>query len=74
MLVPAVLGPEEREDRELEVVRLAFQEIDDPGELPVRQAEGSVNGLDVKRLFGDLGQVAQSRRDSRRRSPRCEPE
>jgi hypothetical protein len=72
VLVAAVLGPEEREDRELEVVRLALQQVDDPDKLPVGQAEGSVNGLGVKRLLGDLGQVAQSRRDSRRRPRRCE--
>jgi hypothetical protein len=72
VLVAAVLGPEEGKNGELEVVRLALEQVDDPGELLVRQAEGSVNGLGVKRLLGDLGQVAQSRRDSRRRSLRCE--
>jgi hypothetical protein len=45
MLVPAVLRPQEREDRELEVVRLALQQGADAVELPVRQAERTVKGL-----------------------------
>ncbi len=67
MLVAAVLRPEEREDRQLEVVRLAPQQVDDPGELPVRQSERAMDGL-----CGDLRQVAQSRREVRRRPMRCE--
>jgi hypothetical protein len=67
MLVAAVLRPEQGEDRELEVVRLASEEIDDALELPVGQSESSVNGL-----FGDLRQVVQSSREGRRRSPRFE--
>jgi hypothetical protein len=39
VLVAAVLGPEQREDLELEVVRLAVEEREDAGELPVREAE-----------------------------------
>ena len=54
MLVAAVLRPEEREDRQLEVVRLALEQLDDARELPVGQAEGAVNGERVQRLFGDL--------------------
>ena len=50
MLVAAVLGPEQREDRELEVVRLALEQLDDARELSVGEAESSVDGL-----FGDLG-------------------
>ena len=52
MLVAAVLGPEEREDRELEVVRLPLEQVDDARVLPVGQAEGSVEGV-----FGDPGQA-----------------
>jgi hypothetical protein len=55
VLVAAVLGPEEREDRELEVVRLALQQLLDTGELPVRQTEGA-----VERLFGDPRQGSES--------------
>ena len=39
MLVAAVLRPEQREDRELEVVRLAPEQLDDARELAVREAE-----------------------------------
>jgi hypothetical protein len=46
-----VLGPEEREHRELEVVGLPAQEGDDAVELPVREAE-----LTVERLFHDGAQ------------------
>ena len=55
VLVAAVLRPEEREDRELEVVRLALQQRSDAVELPVREAE-----LTVERLFRDGAQVVQS--------------
>ncbi len=54
MLVAAVLGPEEREDRELEVVRRALEQAADTVELPVRQAERA-----VERLFADGGQGAR---------------
>jgi hypothetical protein len=46
-----VLGPEQREDGELEVVRLAAEQLADTVELPVGQAEGG-----MKRLLGDRGQ------------------
>jgi hypothetical protein len=39
VLVPAVLGPEQREHRELEVVRVALEELADTVQLPVREAE-----------------------------------
>jgi hypothetical protein len=42
MLVRAVLRPEQGEDGELEVVRLAAQELLDTVELPVGQPEGAV--------------------------------
>jgi hypothetical protein len=55
VLVGAVLRPEEREDGELEVVRVAAEQLADTVELPVGQAEGAVQGL-----FGDPRQVPQS--------------
>jgi hypothetical protein len=39
VLVAAVLGPEEREDGELEVVRPALEQLVDPRELAVGEAE-----------------------------------
>jgi hypothetical protein len=48
VLVAAVLRPEEREDGELEVVRLALEQLLDTVEFPVGQSEGA-----VERLFGD---------------------
>jgi hypothetical protein len=47
-----MLRPEEREDRELEVVGLAPEEVADTFELPVGEAEGA-----VKRLFCDPRQI-----------------
>jgi len=61
VLVAAVLGPEQREHRELEVVRLALQEALDPVQLPVSQTEGAVH-----RLFRDLSQSEQCRPGVRR--------
>jgi len=55
VLVAAVLRPEEREDGELEVVRLALEQFLDTVELPVGQAEGAVQWL-----FRDRSQVPQS--------------
>jgi hypothetical protein len=43
-----VLRPEQREDRQLEVVRLALEQLADTVELPIGEAEGA-----VKRLFCD---------------------
>ena len=51
VLVAAVLGPEQREDRELEVVRVAFEQAPDTLQLPVGEAEGP-----VERLFCDRRQ------------------
>src|SRR3954447_24847289 len=72
MLVAAVLGPEQREHRELEVVRLASEKAPDPLELPVRQPERAVH-----RLFCDLRQGLSvsppSGRPDRARSRRAEP-
>jgi hypothetical protein len=67
MLVAAVLRPEERKDRQLEVVRLAPEQVDDTLELPVRESEGT-----VERLFRDRRQVVQCSREARRRPLRWE--
>jgi hypothetical protein len=53
VLVTAVLRPEQGEDLELEVVRLAVEECDDAGELPVREAEPT-----MERVFRDEAQTA----------------
>ena len=45
VLVPAVLRPQQREDGQLEVVRLALEQLLDPRELPVGEAEGAVERL-----------------------------
>jgi hypothetical protein len=55
MLVAAVLRPEEGEDRELEMVRVAPQELPDTARFPVGQTKGAVKGLGC-----DLRQVIQS--------------
>jgi hypothetical protein len=60
-----VLRPEEREDRQLEVVRLALEQLDDARQLSVREAEGSMEWL-----FGDLRQVIQCRREVGRQPTR----
>jgi hypothetical protein len=59
VLVAAVLRPEEREDRELEVVRFPPEKILDPLELPVREPERA-----VQRLFRNLRQTASVSRPS----------
>jgi hypothetical protein len=46
MLVPTVLGPEQREDGELEVIRLPAEQVADSVKLAVRQPKGA-----MKRLF-----------------------
>jgi hypothetical protein len=48
MLVAAVLRPEQREDRQLEVVRLPFEQLADSAVLTVGETEGP-----VERLFED---------------------
>jgi hypothetical protein len=50
VLVGAVLRPEQREDGELEVVRVASQQLADTVELPVLEAERAVE------RFRDLAQ------------------
>jgi hypothetical protein len=54
MLVAAVLRPEQREDRELEVVRLPLEQFADTRELTVGETEGP-----VERLFEDPRQVIE---------------
>jgi hypothetical protein len=70
MLVAAVLRPEEREDRQLEVVRVALEQLDDALQLPVGQSQLSMDRCAVVRLLGDLRQVIQSSREVRRQPPR----
>lgn len=67
MLVAAVLGPKQREDRKLEMIWLALEQLDDSRELSVGEAEGS-----MERLVGDRAQVCHSNRERRRRPPRWE--
>jgi hypothetical protein len=55
VLVAAVLRPEEGEDGELEMVRVAAEELPDSIRFPVGETEGA-----VQRLLGDLRQVIQS--------------
>jgi hypothetical protein len=57
MLVAAVLGPQQREDRELEVIRLPAEQAADSPELAVRQPEGA-----MKRLFRYRRQKVESSR------------
>jgi hypothetical protein len=57
MLVAAVLRPEEGEDRELEMVRVAPEQLPDSIRFPVSETEGA-----VERLGGDLRQVFQCNR------------
>jgi hypothetical protein len=57
VLVAAVLGPQQREDRQLEMVRVAPEQLPDTTRFPVGETEGAVKGLG-----GDLRQVIQSSR------------
>ena len=59
VLVAAVLRPEQREDGELEVVRVAAEQLPDSVELPVGQTERP-----MERLFGDRSQRASIARAS----------
>jgi hypothetical protein len=61
MLVATVLRPEQREDRQLEVVGLAREQLDDAGVLGVGEAERL-----VQRQFRDPRQVPESSRLTRR--------
>jgi hypothetical protein len=59
VLVAAVLGPEQREDRQLEVVRVAAQKLPNSVELPVGETERA-----VERLFRDRAQRQECRRET----------
>jgi hypothetical protein len=61
VLVTAVLRPQQREHRELEVVRIALQQFADSLELAVREPEGA-----VERLFGDPRQIVENSRSGGR--------
>ena len=65
---PERLGPEQREDRELEVVGLATEQLTDTVELPVGEAEYAMKGL-----FGDRAQKPQLSLASDPHSWRCAP-
>ena len=58
MLVTAVLRPEQREDRELEVIRLPREQLTDSVVLGVGKTERL-----MQRLFGNPRQRPESRRD-----------
>ena len=57
MFVAAVLGPEQREDRQLEVIRIALEQLADSRVLEVGEAECL-----VKRLIRDPRQMQESSR------------
>jgi len=58
VLVAAVLGPEQREDGELEVFRLALEQLTDSPVLGVGKTESA-----MERLFRDPRQVPESIRE-----------
>jgi hypothetical protein len=57
MLVAAVLRPQQREDRELEVIRLALEQLTDSSVLGVAKTERA-----MERQFGDPRQGVESSR------------
>jgi hypothetical protein len=57
MLVAAMLRPEQRKDRQLEMVRLSAEERSDTLGFPVGETESAMEGL-----IGDLRQVPQCSR------------
>jgi len=67
MLVAAVLGPEQREDRELEMIRLPGEQVADPVKLAVRQPKGAMKrlfryrrqGIESSRLTGQVARELQ---------------
>jgi hypothetical protein len=64
VLVAAMLRPEQREDRELEAIRVAAEQLADTLQLPVGQPEGP-----VERLFRDRRQSLESSWGTRRSVP-----
>jgi hypothetical protein len=71
MLVRAMLGPEERKDGELEVVRVSAQELADPLQLPIGEPECSMEWLfdDLRQREGSL--VAEGDAKEHGRGKRC---
>jgi hypothetical protein len=59
-----VLRPQQREDCQLEVIRLSLEKLADPRQLAVCQPEGA-----MERLFRDRGQSAESSRLTGRVAP-----
>jgi hypothetical protein len=58
VLVATVLRPEQREDGELEVVRVALEELADTVELLVREAERAMQRFrDLRQSFTVSGEV-----------------
>jgi hypothetical protein len=57
VLVAAVLRPQQGEDRQLEMVRVAPEQLPDTARFPVCETKGAVKGLG-----GDLRQVIQCNR------------
>jgi hypothetical protein len=57
VLVAAVLGPQQREDGELEVIRLPLEQLTDSAVLAVGKTESA-----MERLFGDPRQRIESNR------------
>jgi hypothetical protein len=55
-----MLGPQEGEDGQLEVVRVAAEQLPDTARFPVRETKGAVEGL----MGGQLRQVIQCNRRS----------
>ena len=55
MLVAAVLGPEQGENRELEMVRVSAEQLSDSLRFLVGQTEGAVQGL----MSGQLRQMIE---------------
>jgi hypothetical protein len=49
MLVATVLGPKQREDRELEVIRLPAEQVANPVKLAVRQPKGAMKRFRYRR-------------------------
>jgi hypothetical protein len=65
VLVPAVLRPQQREDRELEVVRLALQKLTDSAVLGGGQTERAMERLFVDPRQRDECSVGGGRVDDR---------
>src|SRR4029077_10667573 len=64
VLVPAVLRPEHREDRELEIVGVAPEQLPDSSELPVGETERAMewllcDGAQEASLAGEDGRLTR---------------